>query len=203
MIFEEQKQDGLKNKKIMKTKILIGMLMAILLVSCHATRNVNKTTKTDISKSETTEKTETAKTDEINVKKTKEVKVDDQNETVTEKNIFEPIDLTKPAIHTDESGNKIELNNIKQTTTTTTTKNNTKITENEKIEIKEKKKEEQIKEIKEILNTKTIDTSKNTETKGFNFIYFLWLLLVFPLYCIWKNKAIIFGWIKKVFSFLG
>jgi len=106
-------------------KKTITLLSFVLLISCSTTKNKQSKsekseTKTEIVATENS----TIKTDaQTNTKTTTEIVTDTSTNEVTETTTIEPIDATKPATFTNESGSVVNLNNSKVVKSKTTRKN--------------------------------------------------------------------------------
>jgi FtsZ-interacting cell division protein ZipA len=124
-------------------KKLLSILFTFFLMSgiwsCGA-RKVEKNRTKESTKTELTDKSKTDKSEvdqtkaETNIKKTELVTVDDQNQITTIEEVLEPLDSSKEAAYTDDSGKKQILNNAKKTTKTIIENNNTKTDVNTKTE---------------------------------------------------------------------
>lgn len=130
--------------------ILLWLSLVLLgLISCGA-RKVHKEREKESSNVEIVDKsTSEVKTDkkeqsESNVKKSEETIVNNNDQTVTKKVTFEPIDNSKPASYKGKDGAVHELNNSKKTIETTTKNNNTKTESKINLEQSEKKSKDSI-----------------------------------------------------------
>ena len=116
--------------------------------------------------------------------------IDSTSDVVTEKTIYTPVDNSKPATFTDDTGKAHVLNNTSFTKEKTTAKTNKKSNTVTKSNIDAQSKD---------LGTKKSDASnKSFEHKKakntFNFpLWWLWFLLLIPIgYFGWKNKDKLF-----------
>jgi len=189
-------------------QIVICLLITMILISSCGARKAEsakikesvKAEFSDKSKSEQSEQSQNQS--EINIKKTEVVSVDDQNQTISKKEIIEPIDPTRPASYIDENGKKQELNNSKKTTETTTQKNNTKTKAEAKTEASGKaesqtnKKGSKNKDIKAKSDSEKLAKVKVIDREDWSAWNLLWLLIpVALLYFVWRNRVSI---VKKI-----
>lgn len=180
-------------------KKTITLLSFVLLTACSTTKNKQSKsekseTKTEIIATETS----TIKTDATtNTKTTTEIVTDTSTNEVTETTTIEPIDATKHATFTNESGAVVNLNNSKVVKSKTTRKRdekqkaNTNIDKGEKvaqIEENDKKTSE-----KRQMSSNKKETDKSVESKSifFQFLW-LWILIAIAIYIGWKNKSKLF-----------
>lgn len=184
----------------MKKETITHLLLWALAITLGVVLNSCAARKTDKSKTEETVKTEVSnntiaiKTEDSNVKKTETITVDNKNETVTKETVYEPIDATKPASIIDPDGKKTDLNNSKKTTKETTQKNNTK-TDNSILSAESYKSE--LSEQSSINNksqTNKSNETKNVEKKAWSVFNLLWLLILVPIYLVYKNRWKIVAW---------
>lgn len=182
--------------------IIIGLLMN----SCSAVKKdktqTEEVTKTEMEDKSKNDKSEIAETQsETNIKKSQQVTVNDQNQTESVKEIIEPLDPTKEASYTDDSGKKQVLNNAKKTTETKKEKNNTKTEAATKTDTSEKLseklaiKEWTVKDIKAKATTKKAAEEIHKYRKSWSVWNVLWLLIPVGIYWAWKNKVAI---VKKL-----
>jgi hypothetical protein len=183
-------------------KKLLFILFCILIASCSA-RKADK--KYEELKVDTEKKidsvgksiSDTKKVEDSNIKTNSSTKVYDQGETIIRETTYEPSDITKPSIITDENGKKTILENVKKTTKETIKKNNLK-TENifKKDEVVNKtdelKKKDEVKLNKvEKDKSGTILDTKVVDKKAFNVFNLLWLLIPIGLIIVgiylWKK----------------
>jgi hypothetical protein len=122
-----------KGKRSLTFYSIALLLFLLFITSCRTVKKDKAYSKEEV-KSENTEKVDKTSKEDSNTKITKEVVIDDRTQTITEIEVLEPIDATKPAIHTDSFGKKTELNNTKKTTTKITQKNNTVTNEKAKVD---------------------------------------------------------------------
>lgn len=164
--------------------------ISILMNSCSA-RKAEKNRATEEVKTEMHEKSTSSNKEESNVKSEAQTTVDDKNQTVTEETSYKPVDPTKEASVTTPDGKKHGLNNAAVVVKKTTQQNDTKTDKTEKKEEANKKEKTDAKD----LNQKS-DAGKTTEDikvdrDKWSVWNFAWLLLLLPIYWLWKNKGII------------
>lgn len=140
---------------------------------------------------------DTKKVEDSNIKTSSSTKVDDQGEIIIKETTYEPGDITKSSIITDENGKKIILENVKKTTKETIRKNKLK-TENTLNKDEVVSKTDELQKNDEVKLSKvdkdksgTILDTKAVDKKAFNILNLLWLLipigLVLLLYWAWKR----------------
>lgn len=173
---------------------IIAISMAFAFNSCGARKSekarTEETIETEIAYKSKIDKSEVL---DSNVKKSETTIVDDQNQTTTVKKTMEPVDPEKPSSYTDDTGKKKELNNAKETIETTTKKNNTKTESDIKTNasVKTDKKDFEQKDLKINQDIVKKDEEINVDRKAWSIWNIAWLLLVIPVYWLWKNKGII------------
>jgi len=187
--------------------ILFILFLSLNLTSCGARKTESKSEeikeqsqiKTNSQVVDTSTLNENLKT---NTSTESTTKIDDKDETVVKETTYEPKDISKPAIITDENGKKIVLENVKKTTKETIQKNNKKTDNTLKSDVVSSVDTKLKKESK---NNSVIDNKKSTESKldtketdkkPFNVMNLLWLLipigLIVIVYWVWrKYKSVI------------
>lgn len=168
------------------------------LTSCGA-RKSEKSSKSEVSKTELTDKSnseqsEVTKTNsDINIKKSETRSESNQDQTVSIKEVVEPVDPNKPASFTDKDGKKQELNNSKKTIETTLKKNNSKTeikTDNVasvRVISENNKKAFNKNDVKLNAEAKKDETAKQVDRKEYNPWVWVCLLILFFLIAInWK-----------------
>lgn len=183
--------------------ILFILFLSLNLVSCSGARKMEKKSeeikeqsqiKTNSQVVDTSTLNENLKT---NTSTKSTTKIDDKDETVVKETTYEPKDISKPAIITDENGKKIVLENVKKTTKETIQKNNKK-TDNVQYTIVVNSADTKLE--KENKNNSVVDNKKSTKSKldtketdkkPFNVMNLLWLLipigLIVVVYWTWKK----------------
>lgn len=183
-------------------KLLLILLLGLSLVSCGS-RKVEKKSE-EIKEesqikinSETTDSSTLNEASKTNTLTESTTKIDDKDETVTKETTYEPKDISKPAIITDEDGKKIVLENVKKIVKETVQKNNKKtdnvqkseVISNTEIKIEEVNKNNTI--VDNGKSTKGKLEVKETDKKPFNIMNLLWLLipigLVILVYWAWRR----------------
>lgn len=174
--------------KLLATLLIVSLIA--LFCSCSA-KKTDKTSQSEISKLEITDLSKNDKSTvlENNIKSSEKITVNDQDKTTTVEETIEPVDTSKPAIYTDKNGQKQELHNTKKTTKTTIKNNNTKT------EIAFKKdnrtnivqNEKQQTNIKKAAKTKKVATAVQVDRKALPLWNLRWLLVIVPVYLVWKN----------------
>jgi len=189
----------------------IALIMAFsLAISCGA-RKAEKNRLTEETK---TEFTDTSKGSEIgnsetktesNLKKLETLSISYQDQTTTVKEIWEPLDASKPASYTDKNGKKQDFNNAKKTTETTTKNNNTKTdisanTESvNKSEAKAKKAISVKNDIAKKAAAKKAAEEIKIDRKAWNIWNWLWLLIPIGLIILAvKNRMKIACWLENI-----
>jgi len=173
-------------------------LIALIFIGCGA-RKVEKSVVKDSFTTEQSDNSILAKTEDLNVKKSESTKVDDKNEIITKETIYEPIDPTKTATVINGDGTRTDLNNSKKTTRETNQKNNTKTDQSKNTVQDAKIVTSDKKDIKQKTNTKKVAEVVQIDQKQFNIWNSIWILLLIPIYFIWKNRSVI---LEKIKSFL-
>jgi hypothetical protein len=171
-------------------------LIALIFISCGA----RKVEKSVVKESLTTEQSDNSiliKTEDLNLKKSESTKVDYKNETVTKETVYEPIDPTKSATVINGDGTRTDLNNSKKTTRETTQKNNIKTDQSKNTVQDAKIVTSDKKDVKQKTNTKKVAEVVQIDRKQFNLWNSLWILLLVPIYFIWKNRSVILDKIKS------
>ena len=182
-------------KKIIS--ILITLVLFISITSC-GTRKVDKSRTQEAVQTDTSDNSIITKTEDVNLKVIEATKVDDKNETVISEETYEPINPLLPASITDENGKKIVLDNAKKTITETTQKNNTQTNNSKNTEQVAKVSATDTKDVKVNTNSKIAVEAIHIDRKAFNLWVFLWLLLLVPIYLVWKNKGAILDKIQSI-----
>jgi len=162
-----------------KLNIIYLCLCAVLLYSacsCGARRVNKESTKEEI-KTEVVDNSVIEKQTDTNIKKTTTVKVDDKNETVTEETITEPIDASKESFVIEKDGTKLILNNAKKIVRKTTQNNNTKTELVNNIDEFKKEAVKEQKAVKQVVESKKQNSSKQIDKKAFSPFNLLWLLI--------------------------
>lgn len=177
------------------------LFASLLLIGCGA----RKVQKTETEKEVKTETVETVKSDvktESNVKTEVVTTVNDSTKEVVEEIVITPIDNTKEAVYTDESGKQTKLNNT--TLTKRKTKRNKAVSEQKKENVTDNKKASD-NTLKTTNNkseaqehTEAIDIDKKQfDPLAFIISYWwLWLLIIIALYIAKKYFKITIPFIK-------
>lgn len=166
-----------------------SFLLILLLASCGVRKSsVNiDDKKIDNTQSDVVQNNLTT---DINVNVEENKVIDSTSDVVTEKTTYTPVDNSKPAIFTDDTGKSHTLNNTSFTKEKTTAKTAKKSNSVIKSAISDK--------IKDLGTKKSNSSTKESEHKKakdtFNFpLWWLWLLLLIPIgYYGWKNKDKLF-----------
>jgi hypothetical protein len=181
----------MKNKK-RNAFILLLLILAITYVlnSCGARKSEklrnSETTESVLEGALTAEKTE-----DSNLKVTETMQVDDKNETVTEEEFYEPIDILSPSRITDPDGKTILLYNVKKITRKTTRKNNTKTDQSVNTEQVDKLRESvKISQKQDVSGVKKSEDIK-IEREAYSVFNWFWVLLLVPVWWLWKNRTAI------------
>lgn len=181
---------------------ILFILYVLSLISCGARKTEKRSEevkeKSEIKiDSQTSDSSVLSDNTTVNNSTESTTKINDKDETITRETTYEPKDISKPAIITDEKGNKIILENVKKTTKETIQKNNKKTDNTQKSNVAtnidknlSKKNDSKI-----ILDGKTTSEKesdiKNSDKKTFNVFNLLWLLipigLLLLLYWAWKR----------------
>lgn len=175
-----------------KLNIIYGLLFFTLLVSmcsCGA-RKVNKTQSKEETTQTVTDNSTVEKKSETNVKTTKTVNVDDKNETVTEETIYEPKDPAIESFIIEKDGTKVVLNNTKKTVKKTTQKNNTQTNKVENSETKQNDAFKEQKSVKEVVEYKKENKSKETKKENFNWLSLWWIYIIILCLLYFFRKSI-------------
>jgi hypothetical protein len=162
-----------------------SFLLILLLASCGVRKS---SVNIDDKKIENTQSdvVQNNVTTDINANVEENKVIDSTSDVVTEKTTYTPVDNSKPATFTDDTGKAHTLNNtsfIKEKTTAKTNKKSTSVT---KSAVSDK--------IKDLGTKKSNSSTKESEHKKakdtFNFpLWWLWFLLLIPVgYYAWKNK---------------
>lgn len=161
----------LGNKTLIGSAILV--VIFFLLCSCSA----RKVSKSNTESKETT-KSETAKTDSSKVVTNIESNTKIVDSSDSEEITFEPVDNTKPMVVNSKTylNARISTKKVKTNKVTTNDLNVSKTAQNS---VKEVNKQQSSKEVKAEV--------KNVEKKQFNFLNLWWLLLLIPLYLLYKR----------------
>ena len=174
----------------------ILFFIALIFISCGA-RKVDKSKTQEVLQTETSDNSVVTKTADSNLKSREVTKVDDKNETVTKEVNYEPINPLLPASITDENGKKTVLDNAKKTTRETTQKNNTKTDISKKTEQVAKIVALNKKDVQAKTDSEKSAVAIKSERKVYSVFNFFWLLILVPIYLIWKNRSVIFDKIKS------
>lgn len=174
-------------------KILI-ILVVFLLYSCSSrktsTEKVKEVQKIESNETITDKENKETKID-TNIKEVIETKVDTEKNIVTETKTIKPIDATKKSNYKGIEFENAEINETK--TTDLSKEKKVSIAEyNKAVSIAEKA----IKEAKRLkeLNAELVKELKNKQTeKKFSFWNLLWLLLLIPIYFVYKKYFSRFG----------
>jgi len=175
------------------------ILLSLLLISCSTTKN--KQSKSEKSETKTeivaTDKS-TIKTDaETNTKTITEIVTDSSTNEVTETTTIEPIDNTKPATFTNESGAVVNLNNSKVVKSKTTRKSDEKQKASTNIDKGEKVAQIEENEGKTEYVNETQSESNETDlnkkaTSLLGQYYWLWLLILLLVVVGWWKRKDLF-----------
>jgi hypothetical protein len=188
---------GSTGKNSLISSFIVALFILFLMNSCGAVKK-NKSYNKEEVKVESTEKVFENSKEDSNIKSTKEVVVDDKNQTITETEVLEPIDATKPAIHTDSSGKKTELNNAKKTTTKTTQKNNTVTKQKSNLDSIVKKEVAKKAEVKKKDESKKVDEEIHVKRSGISTWQIVSVIVIIALIIIaWYKRLNILTWLKN------
>lgn len=178
-------------------KIWHSILILLLIIGFTSCGIRNKTTSSEQHDSKTktaenlidTTKTKKAVKADENIKKTVDTK--ETEHSVTKITTVEPVDNSKPASVTDETGKKTDLNNAKQTTTETTLKTekeSTDVTDSHKTENTTQSEDKGVTQAK-ASEAETHDEAEATDLhrEAFN-IWSLWWVALIIAFCIWYYR---------------
>jgi len=163
------------NKYGTKSLLFWALLAVLFLLLCSCgSRKVNKS-NTEIKE---TAKTETTKTDSSKVVTNIESNTKIIDSSDTEEITLEPVDNSKPMVVNSKTyiNARISKKKVKTNKVTTNDLNVSKTAQNS---VKEVNKQQSSKEVKAEV--------KNVEKKQFNFLNLWWLLLLIPLYLLYKR----------------
>lgn len=180
-----------------KLNIIYLCFCAVLLYSacsCGA-RRVNKESNNEEIKTEVVDNSVTEKQTDTNVKTTTTINVDDKNETVTEETVYEPSNNTKESFVIEKDGTKVILNNAKKIVRKTTQNNNTKSELVNNIDELKKETVKEQKAVKQVVESKKQNSSKQIDKKAFSPFNLLWLLIpigiIYVFYRIYKKLPLV------------
>jgi hypothetical protein len=186
-----------KGKRSLTFYSIALLLFLLFITSCRTVKKDKAYYKEEV-KSENTEKVDKTSKEDSNTKITKEVVIDDRTQTITEIEVLEPIDATKPAIHTDSSGKKTELNNAKKTSTKVTQKNNTITKEKDAVDAIVKKEDAKKSEINKKEGYKKDEGQIEVKRDGISIWKIASLIaIVFFIIVLWYKKSNILTWLKS------
>ena len=175
--------------------IVCGLIVLLLFCcSCGSRKSEVSKVDTKLNLTETVKevtKTETEKQSETNVKTETTRTLDTKTNIVTETIKVTPIDATKPASFKNEKGVTVDLTNSIYEKQIKTDLSNVKEQLNT-IEVYYKKELDKAstkatKDKNTILALRQQLKDKKIEKEGFNFLSLWWLLLIIPIYFLWKN----------------
>jgi len=200
----------MKRENKIHLAIWIFAIICGILNSCGA----RKSEKNRLTEDTKTEFTDTSKLAEIgnsetktesNLKKLETLSISYQDQTTTVKEIWEPLDTSKPSSYTDKYGKKQDFNNAKKTTETTTKNNNTKTdisanTESvNKSEAKAKKAISVKNDIAKKAAAKKASEDIKIDREAWSVWNWLWLLIPIGLIVLLaKNRMKISSWIESI-----
>jgi uncharacterized protein YceK len=167
--------------------VVIAVVALLVLSGCGA-RKVNRNKSEAAAKTEEKAQSTEQTKQQTNIKESKAVVVDDQNQSITEEYIVEPIDPAKAAKWIDERGVVRQLFNVKITTKKTTQQNNKKTNETANLDIVDHK--ETAKKVvatkKEAQSTKA--KAVVVDRKGGYFMYLFVFVVLLVLWFLWSKK---------------
>ena len=173
----------------------IAIFASLTLVSCGSRHS---TVDTSVSKANETGKTNSVDASKIETATNNNLKVDKKTEynkdtdELIETETFTPIDPTKLATYIDDDGKTQTLDNTSKTKTKTRRSINEKNKDDTSSDLSNKS---TVLEQKDVVTNSMYNKQSQVEVKHketertSSYWWLLWLLLLIPLYLLWKNKS--------------
>ena len=187
----------MKNENLKAIMFWVFVITIYILMNSCGSRKAEKNRSTEETKTEAATKNDIAKKEESSLNVDQKTTVVEKEKVREVETTYKPIDATKEATVTTPEGKKHTLNNaevvIKETTQDKETKTDTSINSEitNKSELTDKSKADNKADVKK--DSKAILTDRK-EANPLNLLW--WLIPIFIIIFVLKNKAKIAGWIS-------